>query len=274
MLINIKTIKYNISKIIAITEKNIKLKLRFKFGIILGFITPILSVFLPIIIMGEIFEFNNHYGPWTSENFIIYQLMAYNIILIKGIMGQFPGQFMQEKFWQTLPGLIIAPTHRINYLFGIIFGHLITISIPFIIFFILTIIFYPVSFLTIIFILGLLTLIVLVFSGIGIIIGVFTISNENISILLNFGLSLLFLVSCITYPFELFPENIQNIVSLNPLFYLFDILRLTWIENNIFLTISSHIFHFVVLVPCAIIFPILGAYIFNIVYKKYGIVGA
>ncbi|MHA1756882.1 MAG: ABC transporter permease, partial [Promethearchaeota archaeon] len=238
-----------------------------------SFITPFLSIFIPLIIMNEIFSFNKHYGPWTTNNFLIYQLLAYNILLLERIIEKFPNQFNNEKYWQTLKGIIIAPTNRFNLLFGIFFSQLVVISFPFCSIFIFLIILFPILFSTIIFIIFVYFLIALIFSGTGIILGVFAISNENISNFLKFFIKILFLISCITYPFDIFPPYIQSIIQLNPLYYIFDFLRLIWLENNVFYSIRIHSLHMVILISSSLILPFLGVSIFNYIYKKFGIVG-
>ena len=147
------------------------------------------------------------------------------------------------------------------------------VSIPFSIFFIWGIIVEPISITTILFILSTYFLIALIFSGIGLIFGIFAISNENIWQILSFLLMFVFWFSCISYPFEIFPKFIQDIVNLNPFYYIFDFLRITWINDNVFLTISSFPFHFITLIATSIVLPFIGVYAFNLVYKKYGITG-
>lgn len=269
----LKFIKENISQIFALTEKNIKLALRYKLGLILGYINQIIAIFMPLIIMQNIFVFRINIGFWTSSNFILYQFIAHNISHVSGITGRFPGQFRAEKFWKTLPALIVGPFNRFNLLFGIFFSHMVMIAIPFSIFFIWGIIIEPISIPTILFILALYFLIALIFSGVGLILGIFAISNENVWQLLSFSLMFVFWFSCISYPFELFPKFIQDIINLNPLYYIFDFLRITWIHDNVFMTINSYSFHFITLIVTSIILPFIGVFLFNLVYKKYGITG-
>ncbi len=268
-----KAIKRNINQIFAITEKNIKFKLRFKFNLIISYITPIMGIIMPLILMGQLFNFKTKYGPWSAENFIIYQFVAYNITLLRSIITIYPKLFAQEKYWETLPALIIAPFKRINLVFGIFFSNLIIISVPFIIFIILSYIIYPIHFLTLLFVLGLFFLIAAIFSGMGIIIGVIAISKEGYLGIINFLVTFIFWFSCLSFPFYIYPEYIRNVMALNPLYYILDILRLSWIENNVILTITSHFFSFLIIILGAILFPLIGVYIFNKIYKKYGIVG-
>ncbi|KKK95582.1 hypothetical protein LCGC14_2671360, partial [marine sediment metagenome] len=90
---------------------------------------------------------------------------------------------------------------------------------------------------------------------------------------LKFILALIFWFSCLSFPFYIFPESLRNIITLNPLFHIFEALRLSWIENNVLLSITSHPFSFLTIILGAIFLPLIGAIIFNKIYKKYGIVG-
>lgn len=268
-----KFIKDNLSQIIALTEKNIKLELRYKFSLIMTYISYIISIFVPLIIMGNIFALRTNIGPWSASNFLLYQFIAYEIMLLYGITNTFPNQFRLEKYWKTFPALIAGPINQFNLLFSIFLSQLILLSVPFITFFIIGCILYPISVLTMIFILLIFILVALIFSGIGLIFGIFAISNENIWHFLQFSLLFIFWFSCITYPFEIFPPFIQSFIILNPLYYIFDLLRLTWIQNSGFGIILSFPLHFTFLMLTSIILPIVGVFLYNLVYKKYGITG-
>ena len=271
--INRKSIINNISQIYAITEKNVKLGTRYKFKLIFSFFSPIISIIVPIILMEKFFDLSVNFGPWTQNTYVVYIILAYNIMSLKSLMSTYPGQFSTEKYWKTLPALIIAPFNRINLLLGIFFSSLILRLIPLAIFFVMCNIFYPISLISFLFIIGIHLLIALIFSGIGIIMGILSISKESWSPIVNFVLGLLFMVSCISFPFEIFPKPIQDIVNLNPLYHIFYFLRIAWIENNLIVSITSHSISFLFLVGFAIILPIFGVIVFNALYKKYGIVG-
>jgi len=270
----IKTIKKNFTQISALTELNLKLNFRYKINLLLNFLTPFISVLIPLFIMSSFFEIRASIGQWTLSTYYIYALTAINLFLLKGIIEEFPRQMLNEKYWKTITALIIGPFNRFNLIFEIILTHLTFIFIPFIIFIILSYIIYPISFITFIFVLLLYILIALIFSGIGLIISVFAISKENIWSLMLYGINFVFWFSCITYPYQIFPVLIQRyIINLNPLYYTFDILRNAWIENDIIFTIRFHPLSFVVLVVLAVVSPCIGVFMFNKVYKKYGIVG-
>lgn len=259
-----KTIKNNLRQIIALTEKNLKLNLRFKLPLIIGMFTPIITIAMPLIIMNSFFP---------SVNLILYQLIAYKIYLIRGIVSEFPTQLRFEKYWRTLPALIIGPFNRFNLLLGISFSRFIVISIPFIALFVITFITTPINLITILILVVIYFLIALIFSGIGLLFGVLAISKESLGKPFLFVFNIIFWLSCLTYPYEIFPDFIQNIIDLNPLYYIFDILRLTWLDDNILLTIVAHPTHFYLLLIASVVTPVIGVYSFNFIYKKYGIVG-
>ena len=69
------------------------------------------------------------------------------------------------------------------------------------------------------------------------------------------------------------PLIFQDIINLNPVYYVFFLLRVVWVEDNIFLSIASYPFHLFILIIGAGIIPFIGVIIFNKIYRKYGIVG-
>lgn len=233
----------------------------------------IFSILLPIIIMSRFYSYNAKFGPWTNENFLVYQFTAYNIALISRIVDTFPKHLIREKFWQTLSFILIAPINRIHLLLSYFFSHMILISIPFVIFFVLCLLYYPISLLTIIFIIFTFFLIALIFSGIGLLIAVFAISREKFLTVITTFYGILIWFSCISFPYQLYPGFIQVIINLNPLYYIFEFLRLLWIEDNILITFSSYPLRLIIIILCAIFSPVVGIYFFNKIYNKFGIVG-
>ncbi len=98
---------------------------------------------------------------------------------------------------KTLHALMIASFNKVHLLFGIFLSHLIIITIPFVVFILLTYIIAPISIFTIVFIIIIYLLIDLIFSGIGLSFGVFAISKENYWHIFSIGLTLLFYASCV-----------------------------------------------------------------------------
>jgi len=271
--LNKNLIKRAYVKISAIVEKNILMKLRYKFDIVVMYLTYFISILMPIIVFGKLFQLDADVVPWNSSNYIIFVFLGYNILLMSRMIKEVPSQLRMEKFWKTLPALMLAPFNRFYLLFGYHFSELILILPPFFVFLIVSYFFFPISLLTVLIICFMFFAISIIFTSIGFIIGAFAISNENIWAILGFFVNMVVWASCITYPYELFPHQIQFFINLNPIYFIIDILRLTWIENNFLLTIQLHPEHFIIFFISLAIFPLIGVITFNYVYKKLGISG-
>lgn len=266
-------IKDNLSQIFAVVEKDLKLHTRFKLPIFMSIFTPLLSFILPLVIMGQIFTFNENFGPWNPQNFAVYILTGYQINIVAKINGRFPGQFATEKVWKTLYAIMIAPFNRVNLVFGIFFSYMIINAVPFTIFFVLSLIILPISILSIISLFIVYFCIALIFSGVGLFLGALAISKPSLTPLVSLGISIIYIFSCIGYPFEFFPENFQALVIWDPFYYLFDFIRVIWISDDIFFSIVTHPLHVFLIVGGAIVVPLVGLWIFNFIFNKYGIIG-
>ncbi|MFX1308522.1 MAG: ABC transporter permease [Promethearchaeota archaeon] len=260
-------------KLSAITEKNIHMNFRFKYTTIVGYLNVLVSVLMPVIIFGQFFSIRGDIGPWNAQNYMVFILVGYTILLLRRMIKEVPRQLMYEKFFKTLPALIIAPFNRFYLLFGYFISELVMILPPVICVIIVTYILYPISIFTLIFAILLFFGIAMTFAGIGFMIGVFAISNESILAIFGFFINLIIWASCVTYPYELFPSQVQFFIDFNPIFHMIHFLRLIWIENNIILTIVIHPLETVILLGSLIIFPTLGVINFNYIYKKLGATG-
>ena len=268
----LENLKDDFSQIYAITEKNIKIQLRFKLNYLLSLVYPILGIILPLIVMGQLFTLSdNGFGPWNRDNYVVYQFTTYQILLIYQISSRFQSNIKLEKARNTLTAMFIAPFKRVNLIFGIYCTHLLLILIPFMFFFVLCFLIYPISLFTIFFIFIVYLMMSLFFSGIGLIFAVFIIAREPLISILNLPLSIAMMFSCLSLPFAFFPNAYQFIASLNPFYYIFNIVRLVWIENNIIISLSSHTSTFIIVFLLAILSPLIGFKSFNYVYNKYGI---
>lgn len=268
-----KTIRRILSKTFSIAEKNLRTQIRFKYNVILRWLLPFVTLLMPIIILDKFFEFNINIGPWTPQNYMIFVFIGYIIMIMQTMITYIPKSLLQEKYWKTLPALMTAPFNRFYLLFGYIFSEFLGILIPFAVFFVVILIFFPVSILTIVIVILMFLSIGIVFSGLGLFLGVFAISNENLLYIFEFITRFILWFSCISYPFQLFPGIVQNLININPIYYLIDTIRLTWIENNIIITALSHPTHIFIFGISLVIFPIVCVYVFNIIFKKLGISG-
>lgn len=222
--------------------------------------------------MGIIFSFQASYGPWNAENFLVYLFIGYIFILTVKIVN-LGSRFRIEKYWGTLQALMVAPFNKFNLLIGMVLTHLIEISIPFIIFLIIIYVIFTISIFTLMFVILLFLGVLMIFAGIGFFIGVFVLSKESVATWFGTLLGFFFLFACISYPYQIFPEYIQRIVALNPVYYIIDIIRLAWIEDNVLVTLLNHPYHLIIYFALLIICPYLGVSMFNYIFKKYGIEG-
>lgn len=261
------------SKSIAIAEKNILTEFRFKLSVVSGWFIPLISFLMPIIILNKFFDVDVTVGPWNPQNYMIFIFIGYNIMIMRNMIDYIPRHLLQEKYWKTLPALITAPFNRFYLLSGYIISEFLIVIIPFMAFFIVMLFIAPLSLPSVIVILLMFFGVGIAFSGMGLFIGAFAITNENYLHLFTFTARLIFWISCVSYPFELFPHEVQIIIRLNPIYYMIDSIRLTWIENNIITTVLSHPIHIFVFITFLIIFPIICVFFFNLVYKKLGISG-
>ena len=271
--LNIDKLQRIIRKTLALAEKQIYMQFRFKYRTMLNYFAPVITILMPIIILGRFFQNNVNFGPWTSQNYMIFIFIGYNILLLRGMINYIPLHLQQEQYWKTLPALIIAPFNRYYLLFGYFISEVSLLSLPFLAFLTILFIFYPISFLTLIIVILLFIGIAIVFAAIGLVLGVITVANENISSILTFLIGFIFWASCITYPFQLFPSIIKDLISLNPIYYLINFLRLTWLDNNIYYTVINHPGHFTIVISSIVIAPILAVIMFNLIFKKLGTSG-
>ncbi|MFW9895923.1 MAG: ABC transporter permease, partial [Candidatus Thorarchaeota archaeon] len=266
-----------VRQILAFIEKDVLLEIRIKANVLSRFFNPLIQLFLYILLFGIIFNIQTGYnlGYWNANNYLLFLLLAFCIQFTKTIMNKYRQLFLIEKYWKTLSAIMIAPVNRITLLLGGLFSELVMVSIPFITLFVIALVIYPIPFLNLLLVLLILFLIFIVFGSIGLLIGAFSISQEEYVYYSEIALRILFLISCINFPKEIFPKIVQGFVGLNPFYYLFDLLRLSWymgINYEISISLITPI-HIIAVIGLAVLSPLIASYLFNKIYKKYGITG-
>ncbi|MHA1284221.1 MAG: ABC transporter permease [Promethearchaeota archaeon] len=270
----IKRIK---KQLFALVKRNILIESRYKLNYLNNIMNPILQLVISLLIFGVLFNIKSDYklGYWDSSNYAVFLLLGFNIQFFRKIINEFYRIFLFEKYWKTLQAILLAPINRIILLFSIIISELIQIIIPISIIFIISLLILPISIINFILILLLFFAIAIVFGSIGLILGAYAISNENIASILKTFLRILFIFSCVIYPIDIFPDIIKIIIYINPLFYFFDSVRLLWLMGfNFELAINYFtLTHLFIIIFFTILAPIIALLIFNKVYNKYGITG-
>ncbi len=272
-----KSIKRYIRQISAIIEKDLALNLRVKINFFTKLLNPMIQLLVLVFIFGIIFNIKEGFsmGYWNAANYILFLLIAYSLQFSKSILGKYDSLFTSEKYWKTLSAIMVAPINRFTLLTGVLISEFILTSIPFFILITIAYILFPIPLLFLFLTLLIFLSIYIIFAGMGLIVGVFQISNEKLIHISQLALRFIFLFSCTNYPKEIFPEIIQDIVVLNPFYYLFDLLRLTWYLGINYDDAISYITptHIIMLLVLTIISPVISIYFFDRVYKKYGITG-
>ena len=272
-----KSVRRNLKQTTALIERNIFFEMRFKLVLFTSFLNPFIQILMPLIIFGAIFSISEDYsfGYWGGENYLLFLLIAFCVQFLRRIVENFRQLFFREKFWKTLQALMVAPINRYVLLFGILISEMILISIPFIIFLIITLIIFPISILNLLIVLLLFFCLAIFFGSLGLLVGVLVITKEGIYRIFKLGLTFLYWLSCVSYPLQIFPQIIQNVILLNPLYYFIDLIRIVWmmgIDYNLAISFLSPL-HIIIVATFTILLPILSVVLFNIFYKKFGITG-
>ncbi|MFX1258452.1 MAG: ABC transporter permease, partial [Promethearchaeota archaeon] len=154
-------------------------------------------------------------------------------------------------------------------------ANLILTSVPIILILIICYIFFPIPLFYFFLVCLIFLCIGFVFSGIGLLIGVFDITNETVAKLILVALDFIIWSSCVLYPLEMFPEILQTLFRFNPFYYYFDLLRLTWWAGIDYSNAIEYltIYHILVVVIFTILIPFTAIVSFNKIYNRYGIRG-
>lgn len=276
-MLKLKNLKTNIIQIYSLTVKDLKLSTRYKLEFFVESVAPLMALFFPYIIFNTLFNIKNNIfgGYYSKDNFVLFLLLGNCVTVLIFLLWYYQDLFYDEKTWKTLNAVMIAPIKKINIMLGYLISGIISRGIPIFFIIILCFILYPISLSFLIFSLIILFCISLTFASMGFIIGVFEIVNEDVSASLSVGISFISLISCLYYPIEIFPKEIHFIIKLNPLYYYFDLLRLSWWAGINFEGALSYltIYHFLVIAAFTVLLPLFASYFFLKVLDKYGTSG-
>jgi len=277
-MFNKKIIRKNIKQILALAIKDVRLKWRFKQEFFIENFLPFLALFFPLIIFSTLFQLEIDFfegSYYTAENYVLFLLLAYSVECSIFLLWYYRDLFYDEKTWKTLHGLMLAPVSKFNLLIGFLISGLLTRAFSIVITVIICYILFPIPLMTLILVLIVMLCISITFASMGFILGVFVIVNENISASLSIGISFIALISCLFYPLQIFPESIHIFILMNPLYYYFDLLKLSWWSGINYREAMGYItiYHIIVVISFTIITPIFASFLFIKIYKKYGATG-
>ncbi|UCG95746.1 MAG: ABC transporter permease [archaeon] len=212
-------------------------------------------------------------GDLTPENYITFLLSGSLIwvVISQGIGWHITFAFKEDKHRRVLPYIMLSPLNKIAYLYGklgvgllrTVISNLIIIVIALFAFdffysgsIILTVLFFLLTFLA--------------FSGIGLIIASLAAVREGIADFSFVLVQILYLLSGVYYPIEVFPESIRNVVVLLPTTQAIIAVRSIGLYGAGSLDIMPQIIYIGIL---AVIAPILGYLTFRWVKNKAMLIG-
>jgi ABC-type polysaccharide/polyol phosphate export permease len=278
-MLNREILVRNIIQIYSLVVKDLKLRFRYKSEFFVEFIGPLFTMFFPYLIFQTLFNVEDKvFGKdsyYSKENFLLFLLLGFCISSLIFFLWSYRDQFHDEKIWKTISGVIIAPINKFNILIGHLVSGLVFKSFSLIFIIVLCYILYPIPIFNLIFFLVIFFCLSLTFAAIGFIIGLFEIVNEDISASLSVGISFISLVSCVYYPIQIFPEQIRFLITLNPLYYYVELLRLAWWSGINFEESIKYItiYHFLFVAIFTILTPLCASYLFLKLFHRYGITG-
>lgn len=259
------------NEITAITKKEFKLNIRFKTAYLLNvFVNPVLSIIPLFIIYYGFLHYSgaNEFGGVNLDNYIAF--LVFGIIaqafFFQGI-NAFSAKFKEEKYWQTIESLFIAP---INY-FSLIIGVGINVALNLIpllfIFILIASIFSSAGIIEISLIILTMFLLLLFSLGVGLIYGALNLFSENFDPIFRYIFAAWTLASCFAYPIDIIPEIFRPIILLNPVYHAVNITRNLWINH--FFGIEA----FIYLLIFAVIMPLISVILFKAAWKRMEIQG-
>ena len=212
-----KNVIANIIQIYSLSIKDLKLRVRYKSEFIVEFVSPLTALFFPWIIFNKLFNLEeNAFGTYYSkDNFLLFLMLAYCVTSLLFLLWHYKDLFYDEKTWKTLSAIIVAPVRKINILIGYLLSGLISKMLPLLFIIFLCYLLYPIPIFNLFLVILILFCIALTFAGMGFILGVFEVVNEDISASLAVGISFISLVSCLYYPITIFPDEYHFLIKLN-----------------------------------------------------------
>ncbi len=263
----------NLTKIIAFTEKTLKLDMRFKYQFFLQLtVGPVLTLASFLVLYTGFFTITSKsLGSLDSQNYIpALFLGSMALVFSNAGFNAFAVRLRAEKFWGTIQLMLLAPVNKFALLLGIVLADIIRSCISIIPMLMACYILFPTNLINILYVYMIFILISIGTSGIGLIIGAFAISNENMIPLFNYLSQAIIFFSTFFLPIEIFPDFLKVIIRMNPLYHGITLVRALWFNTGMTQPVTIPILW---VLGAAVISPIIGVYFFNRIWQKIGIVG-
>lgn len=264
-----------LNDVLAIAEKEIKLSLRFKIPF---FTTSMIEPFIRIapfmlVYFGFFLGGAHSFGIVTASNFVAFLILGLvaDVFLVHGYIVLY-SKFMEEKYWQTIEGMLLAPINKLSLLGGQALSIIVSLFLSMLLFFGVSYVLMPVSILHLLVCLLLIAMILPISLGIGLVYASSALFNENFAPLFNYARIGIVFLSCFYYPITIFEKTpllalLKPIVLLNPFYQAVFAIRSAWIYGIIEWASIAYVAAF------AVITPLIAVFIFNKLWKRLNITG-
>ncbi len=198
-------------------------------------ISPWISAFLYIFIFGSVIGSRIHlFDNFSYIDFVLPGILMMNVV--SSAFGQSSSSLYFQRFTHSIEEILTAPISYLEMILGYIIGSVIRSLIVAGGIFVLALFFTKTNmdhfFLFIFFII----IVSIIFSLLGLIIGLWAEKFEHLSVLQTFIITPLLYVGGVFNSVEMLPSTLQTVIKFNPFFYMINGLRYSMIsfsESNI-----------------------------------------
>ena len=268
---------------LAIAEKELKLNFRYKWAFFISnLLNPLLRAGPFLLVYYGFFAIAGDsvsIGGVSSLSFVVFLLlgMLVDIFLHSGLTV-FSDNFLREKFWQTIQGFLLAPTHKLSLVIGVGISQLVAIFPTMLFFLLITFIWQPVSPLVLVFCLLVLAGAFLIALGAGLLLGSAALFNENFVPIFGYLRVIWVFFSCFYYSIDVLKFSVWGVLidlrllaELNPIYQAVAIIRATWVYGfDYAFQLWPQFAYFAAFV---IIVPLVSVFIFRKLFKRFDIEG-
>jgi ABC-type polysaccharide/polyol phosphate export permease len=264
-----------VKRTLSFSRRELKLRTRYKWAFLSNTIVIPLLHALPMILLywgifsmiaGEFEEVNaGNYLPWLLLGALCYQVF---------FLGNsfFKGRFIEEKYWTTITGTLIAPISKYYLLFGVIIQLGIEGFVTAVLLTVLSFIALPTTLFSLFLLFLIFLLTVAMGAALGLINGTFFLTNENYCIFFDYLAYILAFTSTYSIPYEVFSSIhpiVAGIVQVNPLYHIIKLTRSIWF-GTFEPDLLYSLLYVVIFVICLMI---IGVYLFSKITRRYGVRG-
>jgi len=256
----------------AYALKDLRGAFRFKISLFNTILAPILTAASFLVTYAAIFfgAKTEDLGFVQKSNYVIYILTGF---LVYSIFRLAWGRtsLLTEKVMQTLDGMLLAPRNRLYIMFGKAVQSFAEIFIT-VIFFAIAIIFLQPQIKLYNLVIGILALIFLfiIFLSLDFIVSAIGLAEEGIEgFITTYAPRAFLLIGCVYYPVDVIPAFARPFVYLNPLYHAVNLFRSAFMTADLRFGFYPLIF----LALLAFVLPILAAFLFDFVLRRWGVRG-